>query len=74
MAKQVMRSSFNLMDMGVLKYGRMQLDTPLVNDSDSRALPSMTEAFYGDIAYEGLSAHTVVWATKANSKRQISWF
>ncbi|MCW7553524.1 OprD family porin [Endozoicomonas gorgoniicola] len=58
---------FNLMDMGVLKYGRMQLDTPLINDSDSRALPSMSEAFYGDFAYEGLKTH-VVWATKANAK------
>lgn len=60
---------FNLMDMGVLKYGRMQLNTPLVNDSDSRALPSMSEAFYGDIAYENFSAHAV-WATKSNAKTQ----
>ena len=58
---------FNLMDMGVLKYGRMELDTPLVNDSDSRALPSMTEAFYGDIAYQGFSGYGV-WATKSSDR------
>ena len=57
---------FNLMDMGVLKYGRMQLDTPLLNNSDHLALPSMTEAFYGDISYEGLSAYST-WATRFSS-------
>ena len=57
----------NLMDMGVVKYGRMYLDTPLLSDSDSRALPSMTEAFYGDITYQGLTAHGV-WATKTSSR------
>lgn len=59
----------NLMDQGVLKYGRMQLDTPLINDSDDRALPSLTEALYGNIAYQGLSAH-LVWATKSNAKTE----
>ena len=60
---------FNLMDSGVAKYGRMELDTPLINDSDSRALPSMTEAFYADYNYEGLSVFGV-WATKGNAKTQ----
>ena len=60
---------FNLMDSGVAKYGRMELDTPLINDSDSRALPSMTEAFYADYNYEGLSVFGV-WATKGNGKTQ----
>ena len=63
---------FNLMDSGVAKYGRMQLDTPLINDSDSRALPSMTEAFYADYNYEGLSVFGV-WATKANAKTRAGY-
>ncbi len=60
---------FNLADMGVLKYGRMFLNLPLVNDSDSRVLPSLSEAFYGDVSYEGLSAHAV-WAKKGSSKTE----
>lgn len=63
---------FNLMDMGVAKYGRMQLDTPLINNSDDAALPSLTEGFYADVAYEGLTAHAV-WATKANEKTNSSF-
>ncbi|MET4693763.1 OprD family outer membrane porin [Endozoicomonas lisbonensis] len=63
---------FNLMDSGVAKYGRMQLDTPLINDSDSRALPSMTEAFYADYNYQGLSVFGV-WATKANAKTRAGY-
>ena len=63
---------FNLMDNGVAKYGRMQLDTPLINDSDSRALPSMTEAFYADYNYMGLSVFGV-WATKANAKTRSGY-
>ncbi|MRI35330.1 hypothetical protein EOPP23_20435 [Endozoicomonas sp. OPT23] len=60
---------FNLADMGVLKYGRMFLNLPLLNDSDSRVLPSLTEAFYGNVSYEGLTAHAA-WAKKGNSKTQ----
>ncbi|WP_187300022.1 OprD family outer membrane porin [Endozoicomonas montiporae] len=63
---------FNLMDNGVAKYGRMQLDTPLINDSDSRALPSMTEAFYADYNYMGLSVFGV-WATKGNAKTRAGY-
>ena len=63
---------FNLADMGVAKYGRFFLDTPLVNNSDSRSLPSLSEAFYADIAYEGLSAYGV-WATKSNSKTEAGF-
>ncbi|WP_422411398.1 MULTISPECIES: OprD family outer membrane porin [unclassified Endozoicomonas] len=58
---------FNLFDMGVAKYGRMFLDTPLVNDSDSRVLPSLSEGFYADVTVSGLSAHTA-WITKGNGK------
>ncbi|WOG26123.1 OprD family outer membrane porin [Endozoicomonas sp. 8E] len=60
---------FNLADMGVAKYGRMFLDTPLVNDSDSRVLPSLSEGFYADITVSGLSAHTA-WITKGNGKTE----
>ena len=60
---------FNLMDMGVAKYGRMFLSLPLINDSDSRVLPSLSEAFYADVAYDGLTAHTA-WVTKGNKKTQ----
>ncbi|WP_422134469.1 OprD family outer membrane porin [Endozoicomonas sp. ALD040] len=60
---------FNLADMGVAKYGRMFLDTPLVNDSDSRVLPSLSEGFYADITLSGLSAHTA-WITKGNGKTE----
>lgn len=63
---------FNLMDMGVAKYGRMFLDTPLINDSDSRSLPSLTEAFYADFAYEGLTAFAVV-AKKGNAKTEAGF-
>ncbi|WP_257292008.1 OprD family porin, partial [Endozoicomonas sp. ONNA1] len=60
---------FNLFDMGVAKYGRMFLDTPLVNDSDSRVLPSLSEGFYTDITVSGLSAHAA-WITKGNGKTE----
>ena len=57
----------NLMDMAELKYGRMELATPLLNDSDSRALPSMTEAFYGDVAVEGFSGYGA-WGRKSSGR------
>ena len=60
---------FNLADMGVAKYGRMFLDTPLVNDSDSRVLPSLSEGLYADISVAGLSAHTA-WVKKGNGKTE----
>ncbi|MGI9276314.1 MAG: OprD family outer membrane porin [Endozoicomonas sp.] len=63
---------FNLADMGTAKYGRFFLDTPLVNNSDSRSLPSLSEAFYADIAYEGLSAYGV-WAVKSNPKTEAGF-
>lgn len=60
---------FNLFDMGVAKYGRIFLDTPLINDSDSRVLPSFREGFYADFTAAGLSAHTA-WITKGNKKTE----
>ncbi|MGY0217760.1 OprD family outer membrane porin [Endozoicomonadaceae bacterium StTr2] len=38
----------NLMDMATVKYGRMYIDTPLLNDSDSRNVPSLTEALMAE--------------------------
>lgn len=44
----------NLMDNGIAKFGRMVLDTPLLNDDvDSGSLPSSTEAFYFDYSMHG---------------------
>ncbi|MGI9279141.1 MAG: OprD family outer membrane porin [Endozoicomonas sp.] len=60
---------FNLADMGVAKYGRMFIDTPLLNDSDSRVLPSLSEGLYADINYGGASAHTA-WVKKANGRTE----
>ena len=63
---------FNLADMGVAKYGRLKLDTPLLNDSGSRVLPSLSEAFYADLAHEGLSGYAVL-AKKANAKTEAGF-
>ncbi|KEQ16711.1 OprD family outer membrane porin [Endozoicomonas numazuensis] len=63
---------FNLADMGVAKYGRMFLDTPLVNNSDSRVLPSLSEGFYADLNYEGLNVFGA-WVTKANGKTESAF-
>ncbi|WP_252179391.1 OprD family outer membrane porin [Endozoicomonas sp. 4G] len=60
---------FNLADMGVAKYGRMFLDMPLVNNSDSRVLPGLSEGFYADVAFSGLSAHTA-WVKKGNGRTE----
>ena len=46
----------NLMDHGIAKYGRMIIDTPLLNDDvDSGSLPSSTEGFYFDYAMHGFT-------------------
>lgn len=38
----------NLADRGVLKYGRMVLNNPLINADDEDALPGTAEAIYAD--------------------------
>ncbi|MDD7806017.1 MAG: OprD family outer membrane porin [Endozoicomonas sp. (ex Botrylloides leachii)] len=55
----------NLMDYGVAKYGRMFINTPLLNNTDSRALPSLTEGFYGDVHFDALSLYGII-AIKEN--------
>lgn len=46
----------NLMDNGIAKFGRMILDTPLLNDNvDDGSLPSSTEAFYFDYSMHGFT-------------------
>ncbi len=57
----------NLMNNGVAKYGRMRLDTPLLNESDSRALPSTTEALYADYSMSGVTVFGA-YATKGNAR------
>ncbi len=59
----------NLMDMGVAKYGRMFIDTPLLSDSDNRSLPSLTEGFYAEGAFGAASLYGII-ALKENPKDQ----
>ncbi|MCY4329557.1 MAG: OprD family outer membrane porin [Endozoicomonadaceae bacterium] len=47
----------NLMDCGVLKYGRMMYDTPLFSSVDEYATPSLDEGFYGDVNWKGLKVY-----------------
>lgn len=60
---------FNLNGMGVAKYGRMFLETPLLNDSDSRSLPSLTEAFYVEGTLDALYLYAIL-ATKNNPRSE----
>ncbi|MCL6270226.1 OprD family porin [Sansalvadorimonas sp. 2012CJ34-2] len=62
----------NLMDQGVAKYGRMTIDTPLLNSSDSRTLPSTVEALYVDYSMEGFTAYGAS-ASKHNTKGEASY-
>ncbi|MGB1272425.1 MAG: OprD family outer membrane porin, partial [Endozoicomonas sp.] len=59
----------NLNGMGVVKYGRLLLETPLLNDSDSRSLPSLTEAFYAEGTLDALSLYAIL-ATKNNPRSE----
>ena len=59
----------NLADMGVAKYGRMFLDTPLLNNNYSRSLPGLTEAFYAEGNFEGANLYGI-WATKTNMRTE----
>ena len=62
----------NLMDQGVAKYGRMRIDTPLLNDDDSRSLPSTVEALYADYSMAGLTAYGAS-ASKHNFKYESGY-
>ena len=50
-------AKINLMDYGVIKYGRMPLDTPLLSSSTEYALPTFFEGFYGELHWEGLKGY-----------------
>ncbi len=63
---------FNLMDMATVKYGRMFIDTPLLNDSDSRVTPSLTEALMVEGEFAGANLYGI-HATE-NSGRTESGF
>ena len=62
----------NLMDYGVAKYGRMFLDTPLLEDNYSRSLPSLTEGFYADGTFGDASIYGI-WALKANHRTESNF-
>jgi len=47
----------NLMDQGVLKYGRMLVDSPLLRSNTEYTLPVLYQGFYGDISWEGLTGY-----------------
>ena len=55
----------NLMDYGVLKYGRMAYDTPLFSSENEFATPSLHEGFYGDVHWKGLKGYAG-YVTKHN--------
>ncbi|OED40824.1 hypothetical protein ACH42_15765 [Endozoicomonas sp. (ex Bugula neritina AB1)] len=57
----------NLADMGMAKYGRMFIDTPLLNNNYSRSLPGLTEAFYAEGSFQGVNMYGI-WATKSNDR------
>ncbi|PJE78874.1 Porin D [invertebrate metagenome] len=59
----------NLFDMGEARYGRMFVNTPLLNDSDSRALSSLTEGFYAE-GHFGTASMYGLWANKHISRDQ----
>ena len=52
-----------------LKAGRMFIDTPLLNDSDSRATPSTTQGLYGEIEAYGLNLYGI-YSDKASNKTE----
>ena len=63
----------NLMDNGVAKYGRMVLDTPLLNDNvDDSSLPSATEAFYFDYTMHGFTLFGAI-AKKGNAETETGF-
>ena len=63
----------NLMDNGIAKFGRMVLDTPLLNDDvDSGSLPSSTEAFYFDYSMHGFSVFGA-YAKQGNAEAESGY-
>ena len=64
----------NLFDRGVAKYGRMRLDTPLLNDTDRDigSVASVTEGFYADYNVAGVHVYGIV--ATGNSSQNRSGF
>ena len=52
-----------------VKAGRMFLDTPLLNDSDSRTTPSSTQGIYGDINFYDVNVYGI-FSDKASTKTE----
>jgi hypothetical protein len=52
-----------------LRAGRMVLDTPLFNDSDSRATPSATQAVMASGNFNGVDLYGI-WSDKGTSKTE----
>ncbi len=66
-------AKLNLMGNGIAKYGRMVLDTPLLNDTiDDSSLPSTTEAFYIDYSLHGLTVFGAI-ATKSSAATETGY-
>ena len=59
----------NLMDMGTAKYGRMFIDTPLLKNTKSKVLPSLTEGFYAEGSFNELDLYGLI-AFKENTETQ----
>ena len=55
-----------------LKAGRMVLDTPLLNDSDSRSTPSSTQAVMAEGEFNGLNVYAI-WSDRASAKTDESF-
>ena len=62
----------NLMDMATLKYGRMQMDKPLLHDNDNGVIPSLTEALL--IEGELMGADLYVAGAYKHASREESGF
>ena len=59
-------AKINLMDYGVIKYGRMLVDTPLLSSSTEFSLPRFFEGFYGELHWQGLKGYAT-HLTKLNT-------
>jgi imipenem/basic amino acid-specific outer membrane pore len=55
-----------------LKAGRMVLNTPLLNDSDSRSTPSSTQAVVAQGKFSGLDVYAI-WSDRASAKTDESF-
>jgi len=54
-------------DEASIKAGRMVLNTPLFNDSDTRATPSSTQAIQANADFSGVALYAI-WSDKAADK------